>query len=144
MMQDPTALGDMWSGPGKAVYPAEVEEGTNWEAGRSWKDCGPQWNNVDIDGFTSVMSRVLNKAAEIGEGDEGFSIGSRVKKGDIPEVKLQANKDSKADKWGLAICEAREESIGVFTDGSMNENRRVGRGWYVERAERAGGRGKEG
>jgi len=31
MMQDPTAFGDMWSGPGKAVYPAEVEEGTNWE-----------------------------------------------------------------------------------------------------------------
>jgi len=28
-------LRDMWSGPGKEVYPAEVEEGTNWERGRS-------------------------------------------------------------------------------------------------------------
>ena len=35
MMRDPTTLGDLWSGPGKPVYPAEMEEGTNWEAGRS-------------------------------------------------------------------------------------------------------------
>ena len=34
MMRDPTALGDLWSGPRKLVYPAEVEEGTNWEGGR--------------------------------------------------------------------------------------------------------------
>ena len=44
----------------------------------------------------------------------------------VPEVKFQANKDSKADKWELAISEAREESIGVFTDGSMNDEERVG------------------
>jgi len=40
-------------------------------------------------------------------------------------VKLQVNKDSKADKWELAINEAREESIRVFTDSSMSEERRV-------------------
>jgi len=33
--------------------------------------------------------------------------------------------------WELAINEARKESIGVFTDGSMNEGR-VGGGWHVE------------
>jgi len=55
-----------------------------------------------------------------------------VEKCDVPEVKLQANKDSEADKWELAINEAREESIGVFTDGSMNEEGRVGGGWHVE------------
>jgi len=54
------------------------------------------------------MPRILNKAAEVGEGDEGLIIGPRVEKGEIPEVKLQANKDSKADKWELAICEARK------------------------------------
>jgi len=74
------------------------------------------------------MSRILNKAAEVGDGDEGLSIGGRVKRGEIPEVKLQANKDSKADVWELAINEAREESIGVFTDGSMSEVGRVGGG----------------
>jgi len=41
MMRDPIALGDMWSGPGREVYLAEVTEGTNWEGGRSWKDCSP-------------------------------------------------------------------------------------------------------
>jgi len=71
-MRGPTAPGDMWSGPGKPVYPAEVEEGTNWEAGRSWKDCGERWDNTESDGFTSVMSRILNKAAEVGEGDEEY------------------------------------------------------------------------
>jgi len=30
--------------------------------------------------------------------DEGLSIGGRVEKGEIPKVKLQANKNSKADK----------------------------------------------
>jgi len=77
ILRDPTALGDIWSGLGKAVHAAEVEEGTNWEEGRSWKDCGPQWDNADGDGFISVMSRILNKAAEIGEGDKGLSVGRR-------------------------------------------------------------------
>jgi len=35
MMRDPTTLGDLWSGPGLPVYPAEADEGTNWEGGRS-------------------------------------------------------------------------------------------------------------
>jgi len=35
MMRDPITLGDLWSGPGLPIYPAEVEEGTNWERGRS-------------------------------------------------------------------------------------------------------------
>jgi len=35
-----------------------------------------------------------------------------------PEVKLQANKDSKADRWELAICEAREEPVGVSQMGA--------------------------
>jgi len=44
----------------------------------------------------------------------------RVEKGEIPEVKLQANKDSKADRWELAICaEAREELVRIFTHRSM-------------------------
>ena len=127
-MRDPTTLEDLWSGSGKSVYPAEVEEGTNWRAGRSWKDCGQQWREVESDGFTSVMSRIPNKAAEVGDGDEGLSIGERVEKGEIPEVKLQANKDSKADTWELAINEAREESIVVSTDGSMSAEGRVGGG----------------
>jgi len=88
MMRDPTTLGDLWSGPGKLVYPAEVEEGTNWEGGRLWKDCDKQWQEAESDGFISVISRILNKAAEVGDGDEGLSIGGRVEKGEIPEVKL--------------------------------------------------------
>jgi len=131
MMRDLTALRGMWSVPGKGVYPAEVEEGTNWEAGRLHKHCGPQWDNAESDGFTSVMSRILNKATEIREGDEVLSVGRKIDEGAIPEVKLQADGDSKADKWGLAINEAREESVRVFTDGSMNEEGRVG-GWHVE------------
>ena len=69
---------------------------------------------------------------EVGDGHEGLSIGGRVEKGEIPEVKLQANKDSEVDKWELAINEAKEESIGVFTDGSMNEEGKVGGEWHVE------------
>ena len=68
------------------------------------------------------MSAILNKAAVIGDGDERLSVGGRVENGEISEVKLQANKDS----------EARGELVGVFTDGSMNEEGRVGGGWYVE------------
>jgi len=85
LMRDSTAL---WSDPWREIYPVEAEEGTNWEAGRSWKDCGPQWDNAESDGFTSVMSAIPNKAAVIGDGDEGLSVGGRVEKGEIPEVKL--------------------------------------------------------
>ena len=72
LMRDPIALGDMWAGPGREVYPAEAEEGPNWETWRSWKDCGLQWDNAESDGFTSVMSTILNKAAVIGDGDFFF------------------------------------------------------------------------
>ena len=41
-------------------------------------------------------------------------------------MKLQANKDSKADRWELAVCEAREELVGVFTDRSMKLTEAVG------------------
>jgi len=98
MMRDPTTLGNLWSGPGLPVCPAKLKKGTNWEEGRSWKDCSEQWREVKSDGFTSVMSRILNKAAEVGDGDKRLSIGERVEKEEIPEVKLQANKDSEADK----------------------------------------------
>jgi len=126
MMRDPTILEDLWSGPRKPVYAAKMEEGANWEGGRSWKDCGEQWQEAESDGFTSVISRILNKAAEVRDGDEGLSIGGRVEQEEIPKVKLQANKDSKANKWELAINEVREESIGVFTDSTISEEGRVG------------------
>jgi len=34
------------------------------------------------------MSWILNKAAEVGDGDEGLSIVGRVEGGEIPEVRL--------------------------------------------------------
>jgi len=51
---------------------------------------------------------------------------------EIPEVKLQANKESKLADWELAIYEAREGAAGVSTDGSMGERGNVGAGWYIE------------
>jgi len=67
----------MQSGPGREVYSAEAEEGMKWEAGRSGKDCGSQWDNAESDGFTSVMSTIPNKAAVIGNGDKGLNVGGR-------------------------------------------------------------------
>jgi len=40
------------------------------------------------------MSAILNKAAVIRDGDERLSVGGRVEKGEIPEVKLQARLES--------------------------------------------------
>ena len=40
----------------------------------------------------------------------------------------------------LVICEAREELVGVFTDGGVNGGGKVGGGWHVEGL----GGGKEG
>ena len=116
-IRDPTALGDMWAGPGREIYPAKDEEGPDWETWRSWKDCGLQWDNAESDGFTSVISAILNKAAVIGDGDEGLSVRRSRGRGD-PGVNLQANKDSKADRWELAICEAREELARVSHIGA--------------------------
>jgi len=47
------------------------------------------------------MSMILNKANAVRDfGDEALSVGGRVEKGEIPEVKLQAHKESKAADWG--------------------------------------------
>ena len=63
------------------------------------------------------------------------------KKVEVPEVKLQAQADSKAEVWQEAINEAREscEAIGIYTDGSMSEEGVVGAGWYVEGGKKSGG-----
>jgi len=75
------------------------------------------------------------------EGHEKMSYGGRVEKVEVPEVKLQAQADSKAEEWTEAINQAREyyNATGVYTDGSMNEYGMVGGGWYVERGKRFGG-----
>jgi len=59
---------------------------------------------------------------------------------DIPKVKLQAHRECKVADWELAIHEAREDAIGVFTDGSMGGKGNVGAGWYVEAGIEGGGR----
>jgi len=65
------------------------------------------------------------------EGHEKISYGGRVEKVVVPEVKLQAQADSKAEVWTEAINQAREycEASGVYTDGSMNEDGMVEGGW---------------
>jgi len=56
------------------------------------------------------------------EGHERLSYGGKVEKTEVPEVKLQAQADSKAEVWTEAINQARElyNATGIYTDGSMN------------------------
>jgi len=121
IMQDTTALGDLMFDDGT---------GRNEEAGREWDDFGQEYT-VGPDGFTSVLTAIQSKAGVLKEeGYKRMSYGGRVEKMDIPEVKLQAKADSKAEVWTEAINQAREycEAIGVYTDGSINENGMVGGG----------------
>jgi len=74
LVRDPTALWDMWSGPGREVYPAEAEEGTNWEAGRSWKNCGPQWDNAESDGFCKIYKVMREDVVGTSAFTEGMKI----------------------------------------------------------------------
>jgi len=129
----------MRSGPEREVYP------TNWKR----RQTARQGGRGSAVGRSGTMLRVTDspqlcqqfkKVAAIGDRDAGLSVGGRVEKEEIPEVRLQANKDSKADTWELAICEAREESVRVFTDGSMNEKGKVGGRWHIDGL----GEGKEG
>jgi len=79
------------------------------------------------------MFTILNKANAIRDfGDEGLSVGGRLGKGEIPEVKFQAHKESKAADWELAAQGTREGAVGVFTGGNMDEKGQVGGGWQVE------------
>jgi len=58
-------------------------------------------------------------------------------------VKPQAKAESKAEDWQIATNEAREycKVTGVYTDGSMHEDGKVGAGWYVEGEKKFGGVG---
>jgi len=80
------------------------------------------------DGFTSVVA-IVNKASVVRDfWDEALSIAGRVEKMEIPEVKLQAHKEAKAADLELAIHEAREVAVGVFTNGSMEREGEYGGG----------------
>ena len=132
IMQDTTALGDL-------IFDDGTER--NREAGREWDDFGQEYT-VGPDRFTSVLTAIQSKAGVLkDEGHEKISYGGRVEKVDVPEVKLQAQADSKAEVWTEAINQAREfcEATGVYTDGSINEDGMVAGGWYVEGVKRVGG-----
>jgi len=125
IMRDTTALGDLMFEDGS---------GRNTEAGREWDDFGQEYT-VGPDGFTSVLTAIQSKAGVLKEeGHEKISYGGKVEKTDVPEVKLQAQADSKAEVWTEAINQAREHynATGVYTNGSMNEDGMVGAGWHVE------------
>jgi len=132
IMRDTTALGDLIFDDGTG----RIEE-----AGREWDDFGQEYT-VSLDGFTSVLTAIQSKAGLLKEeGHEKMSYGGRVEKVEVPEVKLQAQADSKAEVWTEAINQAREycNAIGVYTDGSMNVDGMVGGGWYAEGEKRLGG-----
>jgi len=53
---------------------------------------------------TSAGTAITNKAAVIQHfGDEGLSVGGRTERVEIPEMKLQAHKESEAADRELAI-----------------------------------------
>jgi len=125
IMRDTTALGDLMSEDGSR---------RNTEAGREWDDFGQEYT-IGPDGFTSVLTAIQSKAGVLKEkGHERISYGGKVEKTEVPEVKLQAQADSKAEVWTEAINQAREhyKATGIYPDGSMNEDGVVGAGWHVE------------
>jgi len=132
IIRDTTVLGDL-------IF--DDRTGRNAETGREWNDFGQQYT-IGPDSFTSVLTAIQSKTGILKEeGHERMSYGGRVKKIEVPEVKLQAQADSKAEVWTEAINQAREhcKASGVYTDGSMNEDCMVGRGWCVEGGKRLGG-----
>jgi len=131
IMRDTTTIGDLM-----------MEDGTgrNNKAGRAWDDFSQEYT-VGPDGFISVLTAIQSKAGILKEeGHEKLSLGGRVEKVEIPEVKLLTQADSKAEVWTEAINQAREycQVTGIYTDGSMSEDGVVGAGWYVEGGKQSG------
>lgn len=60
---------------------------------------------------------------------------------ELPEAKLQAKADSKAEDWQIAINDARKhyKATGVYTDGSISKEGAVGTGRYIESGKKMGG-----
>ena len=86
--RDTTALGDL-------IF--ENGTGRNAEAGREWDEFGQEYT-VGPDRFTSVLTAIQRKAEVLKEeGQERLSYGGKVEKVEVPEVKLQAQADSKAE-----------------------------------------------
>jgi len=118
----------------------ENERERNREEEREWDYFG-QGYTVGPDGFTFVLTAIQSKAGVLKEeGHEKMSYGGRVEKVVVPEVKLQAQADSKAEVWIEAINQAREycDATIVYTNGSMSEDGVVEAGWYVERGKGVG------
>jgi len=99
IMWDTTALGNLIFDDGT---------GRNEEAGREWDVFGYKYT-VGPDGFTSMLTVIQSKAGVLkDEGHEKLSYGGRAEKVEVPEVKLQAQADSKAGVWTEASNQARE------------------------------------
>lgn len=81
------------------------------------------------DGFTSLMSAILNKAVCLKEeGNEKLSLGGTVPVTDIPFIDLGLTQNSEAHRLVRNIEEVKEDAVVGYTDGSMSDGGRVGEG----------------
>ena len=126
-MADPSGVGDMCP---KSVR-SENEE--NREEGRDWRDKSIRWmpkEHKGRDGYTLTASRMI---APLGlEENEELSWGDRYLKVEIQEINLELGGTGDRKWWQTRLQdeEVTKRRRLVFSDGSMLENGRVGRGWY--------------
>ena len=131
VMRDPSYIDDLWKddGSGRCI-----------EEGRTWDDI----NNAYLvdDKYTSVLTAIMGKAGKIREeGNERISWGGDCAKNCVPEIDLNCSPTDSKSKWKRNIEKVKEGNWVLYSNGSKNEEGKVGSGWVSH-----GGRiqGKEG
>ena len=78
----------------------------------------------------SSILRVIEDKARALAPNGRISWGGPCEVGEIAIINLPTTRDSTKERWELGINEVGEGKVVIFSDGSKQENGRVGAGWY--------------
>ena len=119
LMRDLSYMDDLWK---------DDRSGRCIEEGRLWDDFDKPY--LMDDKYTSVLMAIIGKAGRVREERyEKISWGGNYAKGEVPEINLNCSATASKAKWERSIERVKEENWVLYSNGSKNEERRVGSGW---------------
>ena len=80
--------------------------------------------------YTLVLTAIMGKAGRVREeGNERISQGGNCTKNEVLEINLNCSATPSKAKWEKSIERVKDGNWVLYSDGSKNEDGRVGSGW---------------
>ena len=119
LIRDPSYMDDLWK---------DDRSGRCVEEERTWDNFDKLY--LLYNKYTSVLTTIMGKAGRVREkGKEKIRWGGNCAKNEVLEIDLNCSAIATKAKWEKSIEKAKEGNWVLYSDGSKNEEEKVGSGW---------------